>query len=175
LETNNIPGNPEALALAELDGIVPPKQVQAGQKCVFSGKRFHLTYSGHLDLALLHAFLLETMGEMEWWSLVHENGSVSKDSGTELAYAHTHVALCLKKRITWQNARKLDFNAIHPNIRAIVTDVHAQAVWKYHEKAPIQTLRSENSPCCPENWLEVCEKYKDVLAVRYNRVFVEDK
>jgi len=159
--------------MAELDGIVPPKQVQPGQKCVFSGKRFHLTYSGHLELAALHAFLLETMGEMEWWSFVWENGST--ESGATVAYAHTHVALCLKKRITWQNARKLDYGGIHPNIRAIVTDVHAQAVWKYHEKAPIRSLRSENSPCCPDNWLEVCEKYKDVVCIRHNLVYVEVK
>lgn len=121
------------------------------------GKKYHLTYKGHLPLETLLTFLKAEVGELLWYSLVHENGS----SAPPLDYHHTHVAFEAAAKINRNSARCLDFvlpgqPPVHPNIKPIQTQDHAKKIWNYHLKDPVSTLRSESGPAvsCPslDSW-----------------------
>lgn len=150
-------------------------------------KKLHLTYPTHLPFESLLRFLTGVLGELESYSLVHENGKQPEVqitteidssnrsaaagttlpsgtlatsgaaaaetianpglvptifSGNTVPYAHTHVLLHLKQKWSSRNARALDFEALHPNIHVVTTDLHYRNVWKYHEKDPVALKRS---------------------------------
>lgn len=109
--------------------------------------KLHLTYKNHLDSTALIAFLKQKLGEMKWYSLVHENGSTLTEQGTQLLpYAHTHVAFQLVKRVDIKTPLFLDYQGIHPNIQQIKSTQHAIDIVEYHKKAPVFLIQSPNCP-----------------------------
>lgn len=88
---------------------------------------------------------------MDWHSLVHENGKASTEASLDgvevnLSYAHTHVAFCAKTKMGFRSQKKFDFQGAHPNIKNVLSDLHAKRLWEYHQKAPVLLLQSPNGP-----------------------------
>lgn len=107
-----------------------------------------------------------------WWSLVWENGSDTP----EMPYAHTHVAFRASRKMDITNARRLDFQGIHPHIKKIRDEEHAKQIWQvYHLKEPLKTLRSEAGPVGSneffermhqaESLTEACRDYQTITGI----------
>lgn len=150
----------------------------------YQGKKLHLTYKTHLPLQELLAFLLEKVGPLEMYSLVHENGKVPEpvipgvptaapsvvtadqssalpmpaspcgqsidanttSGGTSVPYAHTHVLLQSKLKLSTRDPNYFDFAGIHPNWKPVATPKHFANTWDYHLKEPISRLCSKKTP-----------------------------
>lgn len=125
--------------------------VSGNRQFKLCGKKFHLTYSSHLDLENFLTFLEAEVGELVWYSLVNENGT----SQGPLVYPHTHVAFECRNKLNRNSSRALDYMGIHPNIKPISTKEHAQKIWVYHGKDPVERMQSENGPCASESASEL--------------------
>lgn len=142
------------LAITAVDDLIGANDAPRAQ-FKLCGKKWHLTYSTHVDLEGLLTFVESVCGELVWYSLVHENGR----SQPPLAYPHTHLAFECKKKLDRSNSRVLDFEGQHPNIKAIKTDTHAERIWIYHLKDPVASMRSEHGPMktSPADlWVRAC-------------------
>lgn len=129
-----------------------------GKTFKFSGKKFHLTYKSHLDPPIFISWLKSVVGNLKWYSLVHELGKDgiprTEQGMPSLPYAHTHVAFEAEKKIQSRDQRLLDWLGIHPNIKPIRDQAHAEQIWTYHQKDPILLYRSETSPVRDTNYLD---------------------
>lgn len=137
---------------------------EPGKKFQMCGKKFHLTYAGHLDHQQLLAFLKTAAGgKLKWYSIVWEIGTKTVD------YPHTHVAFESGQKITSRSCKKFDFQPgpdalgvilpiVHPNIRMLTTDEYVSRTWKYHEKAPIKRTVSDFCPVRSKNWMVDLQK-----------------
>jgi len=85
-------------------------------------------------------WLIQTVGNLKWYSIVHEIGSATVD------YPHTHVAFQAEKRMQTRNPRLLDYQDIHPNIKPINNNQHAEEIVEYHQKAPVLIRQSSGCP-----------------------------
>lgn len=130
----------------------------------FSGKKYHLTYPTWICLEGCLARIEELFGELEWHSLVHEEGHSKEGEEPEgvEAYNHTHVAFSAKKKINKRGARILDLEGQHPHIQSIASETHAVNIWGYHLKAPKELMRSKCGPG-PKN---SADSWKQVKAAR---------
>lgn len=108
----------------------------------FQYQAAHLTYKNHLPLEELLEHIKSKLGDLIWYSLVHEHGH----NDGEIDYEHTHVAFRAKKKPNIRDARTLDFNGVHPHIKGLSGKIQEANTWKYHEKEPISTLRSALGP-----------------------------
>ncbi len=118
--------------------IDPPK----AHKWQCNSKKLHLTYPMHVDLPELLAHLCIKLGDMKWYSFVHENGTGEHG----VAYQHTHAAFELVNKKCFSSERLLDFCGLHPNIKAIKTPEQARNTWLYHLKDPVKILQSATTP-----------------------------
>jgi len=121
-----------------------------------AAKQFHLTYPTHVDFATLREFIVSKVGELQWYSIVHELGHAPSgaDQGapapgendanpTPEGYDHTHFAFACRNKFQSRNARIFDFNGLHPHIQPIKDHVHAQRLFhEYHRKQPIAIEQS---------------------------------
>lgn len=86
----------------------------------FQGQKAHLTYKTHIDEGECR-LLMETFGEIQAWSFVHEVGSEDEDDATP--YKHTHVFVWWKTHLDVKNCRQWDMGSptepIHPNFQAV--------------------------------------------------------
>jgi len=89
------------------------------------GKKFHLTYSGHIPYEQLFG-AFSTLGLLKDYSFVHEVGDTE--------YKHTHCLVWFTKVISSYNPRVFDFGDIHPNIRCVTTNKHWNNILEYHTK-----------------------------------------
>lgn len=97
----------------------------------FHGKKLHFTYKGHLDFEKLKKFF-ELLGPLEAFSFVWELGDSSA------GYPHTHALIIWKSAINVNNARKFDFEDIHPHIKKVQTLEQVANIFEYHRKKPVK-------------------------------------
>lgn len=95
--------------------------------------RLMLTYKTHIDK--------DTM--REWWrvefdpkrvEMAHENGhkkKEAKDDEEVRDYPHTHVFVEFKKQFQTRDARKFDYEEIHPHIKQVMTRKHHDSIFQY--------------------------------------------
>lgn len=138
-------------------GEEPTKRFQA------HAKKFHITYKTHLELPLYLEWLKSKVGQLKWYSLVHENGTKNQ----EIPYAHTHIAFEAMNIVHLSSASRLNYLNIHPNIKTIRDHTHACAIWQYHQKDPILLLQSQESPLRPSDlYQQIIEAPNLVEAVK---------
>lgn len=89
-------------------------------------KKFMLTYSDHLDKEALHTYLRGVLKQDFEIKIAHETG--------ETGHRHTHAILCLSKKPDIKNARSLDFDGQHPNLKVPSTLEHWHNMVKYLDK-----------------------------------------
>lgn len=115
-------------------------------KFQFHGKRLHLTYPAWINLQGLIDWLPTVLGTtLKWYSACQEQGATG--------HHHTHVAFETVETISFRSARKLDYLGLHPMMKKVKTQLHVNAIWKYHQKAPLSLLQSEFCPIRDPNSL----------------------
>jgi hypothetical protein len=98
-----------------------------GKPFRIAGKRLHLTYKSHIDIADLLNFIVKATGiAIVWWSGCWEIGGTG--------YDHTHLGVEFVAKLDVKNSRLFDFNDAHPNIKKIATKEHWDNILKYHQK-----------------------------------------
>lgn len=125
----------------------------------FQGKKFHLTYKTHIGHEELKQFLEKVVGPLEQFSFVHELGSEENSSlvepcplpetaaatdstGSNVRYAHTHVLIGTKFKLSSRKQDLFDYQGLHPNFKPINTVLHWRNTWEYHKKDPILLTQS---------------------------------
>lgn len=81
-------------------------------------------------------------------------GGTTSSADKATAYPHTHVLFGTHKKMDFTNPRKLDYLGIHPHMKKVMDQTHAQNCWLYHEKAPVLLTRSSQSPIRSKNFFE---------------------
>lgn len=128
--------------------------VQPGGRFLFSSKKGHLTYAGHLDWQVLLS-LVGGATELVWYSVVWERGHGDGDNDG-VRYDHTHFAFERKRKLSSRDCRKFDVDGIHPHIRSSIDAEHASRLyWEYHRKEPVQLWQSESGPRRPVHGSEI--------------------
>lgn len=105
--------------------------VSKAGKFRLSARQVHATYKTHLDKAKFAEFLrslCSSTGEVDELYMAHESGD------DFVPYPHTHVVWKLGFTPNWKNARKLDFNDIHPHIQVLKTKAHWDNAVRYLAK-----------------------------------------
>ena len=87
-----------------------------GKAFRLAGQKYLLTYKTHIDKLALESFLSSLRVPKRIY-ICHENG----EGDNVTPYAHTHVVIDWGRAVDWKNARKLDFQGIHPHISKIKT------------------------------------------------------
>lgn len=123
-----------------------------GTRFLFSSKKGHLTYAGHIERDVLLA-LVGGAAELVWWSVVWEQGHDGDDDGGGITpYDHTHFAFERKRKFCTRDVRRFDVGGVHPHIRSSIDAEHASRLyWEYHRKSPVQLWQSESGPKRPGN------------------------
>ena len=127
---------------SEVPEIKQEPGLEAVKNFKFVGKRFILTYKGHLDAEIIYAklkkeFKNDKLTLRVWWE---------RSSG-ETPYDHTHVLVDLHKKAnfrvrkvrgksydTRKNSRFLDLGGIHPNFKKISSIKHWKNALEYDDK-----------------------------------------
>lgn len=115
----------------------------------WQGKKFHLTYKTHIPFLELLNLVKSKVGELKWYSVVHEVGS----DNTMLPYPHTHLAFETAMKVTNSSPAMLDYLDVHPNVKRIQTKDHVKMIWQYHQKAPVLREVSSFCPVQEVNWI----------------------
>lgn len=89
-------------------------------------KKFMLTYKDHLDPTALHEYLRGVFKQDFEIKIAHEKG--------ETGYLHTHAVINLSKKPDIKNARSLDFDGQHPNLKVPTSTEHWQNMVRYLDK-----------------------------------------
>lgn len=119
-------GEPEAL-------VVEDKEIGPECKPGFRWEHlsYHLTYKGHVDQEGLVKHAENELGKLMGWSIVHES------SDKDQPYDHTHFFFRLFAK-PLRRGNVMDFEGVHPHVRKVLKPKHAEAVYKYHLKAPVK-------------------------------------
>ena len=96
----------------------------------FHSEKVHLTYSTHIDIDALDAFLT-SKGDVKIMSIVHEVGDADEYEPTP--YEHTHAFVWYRSRLDTIDVRFFDFNGIHPHASTKRSMIWAKNIcMKYH-------------------------------------------
>lgn len=120
-----------------------------------------LTYKSHLPKEDYCAWLLQKGKSLRAW-VAHENADENNP------YEHSHVLIMYEENFETRNARYFDYNAIHPNIKKIVTKKHLLNVFKYmckEDKSLEQTMQllAQQHGMTLFERVSQCETIQDVM------------
>lgn len=118
---------------------------------------YHLTYKGHQDFEELKALAKAAFGDVIGWSIVHE----TSDKDNE--YEHTHFYFLLGKK-PQRRGNIMDIHGVHPHVRKIRNPKHANAIFKYHQKAPVK-VEQEGKEKIPSFGDGNKEAWADIVAM----------
>jgi len=95
----------------------------------FQGRFLHLTYKTHISIDILKSLIDKKIKKR-----VVKVKCAHEQADTEHPYKHTHLLIFIDKKVDWKNSRRMDSEAIHPNILPIKTALHWLNTWKYLDK-----------------------------------------
>lgn len=128
-----------------------------------AGKRFMLTYKGHVDKLKISAWLDERW-PMSFIRCAHETGD------EEDPYLHTHIICEVSaKRVDVKNCRAFDFDNVHPHVKKIRTLSHWSNARIYigKEDPANADLAKEKTPLTQAIW--DCNDVTEALMTQVKR------
>lgn len=145
------------------------KTTKPDGKFLIKNQRLFLTYATHLDKQDFSSWINTKVGSCKFIRLAHETGY---SNGSTEPYPHTHVMVDFVKVLNNTNPRVLDYNGIHPNIRAVQNVRHWTNLLQYIAKQDPQNAdlkpivlndqpEEEKIPLCDRVWS--CSSLEDAI------------
>lgn len=125
-------------------------------------KKFLLTYKSHINKENLLEYI-STIYDLKEFGICHET--------SEEGYEHTHFLVHTVKQPCITDARKFDYNEIHPNIKKLLTNTHYSNVFNYLHKQDNNVYTNITDSTLDKNietqktieLIEKCNSWGDVL------------